>query len=274
MDMRTRLERKIDKMWSQRQRMMDIETRMKTPLKETIKWNNNDKENNRLGLADILPKRRLLKAKDKRKAKVHMSSKKETQTLIQTKKEFFDIGSGRPSLKADSAGHKLDANYRLRMDQRLLLVSALTDSVVPRGAKNAFSIAIRIESPIYRVLGNQKDYFKYCNIVSSYIRSAEHIGVRHSLLMGWTVPEEFAFVPSIGTDLREKIVKRLEQREQERDSEDRMDSFRKSDDWPQTIFLYLGSTFRKFSILFLLSNYLNSMFNFHKNHPYYDQVVF
>ena len=224
MDTRTRVERKIDKMWAQKRRMMDIEARMKAPLHESMEsmesQNNENKENqeNNQSGSDLLPKGRRQKAKYQRKPRVQMSRKKETQTLIQLKSEFHNIGSGRPSLKADSAGHKLDANYRLRMDQRLLLVAALTDTDVPRGSKNALSVATRIESAIFRILRTDKDYFKYCNLVSSYLRSCEHKHIRHSLLMGWTLPEDFAFVPSVGTEFRVKILQRLRTRDEEENS--------------------------------------------------------
>jgi len=217
MDMRTRIERKLDKLMAQKRKNWEIEAKLKAPNEEPMDWTPCEPIVTQITKTSEVQKPKTKKStkpkaepKPKRKPRVQMSRGKETQTLLQRKCEFQLIGSGRPSLVADSAGHKLDGLYHKRTQNRIKFMEALTREDKPPGALFPMSIATRLECIIFRVLSQDTtEYSDYCDHCSEFIKQKRFRHIRHDLLLGRLDVDEFAFIPSNTSDLRDVIETRI-----------------------------------------------------------------
>jgi len=220
--MRTRTERKLDKMMAQKRKNWEIESRLKLPVGQPMEWTletqteplitvkSEDGGKSKTKIT-IKPK---AEPKPKRKPKVKMSRKRETQTLLRRNFEFHVIGSGRKSQRADSAGHKFDRRYQIRTAQRIRLVNALIGGGVPVGAVNAMSLATRIESAIYRVLSQDStEYEKYCQHCAKFIE--DNYQFRYELVLGRLDADEFVLIPSESCQMKDLIEMRIKFKEEE-----------------------------------------------------------
>ena len=201
MDMRSRIERRMDKLMAQKRKNWEIEAELKVNHSEAMDWIEEKENYKRLkqeeGDTRTSKKSSKLNPDSMRKPKVTMSKKKETQTLLRRNFEFHVIGSGRPSLKADSAGHKMDSCWQTRTAQKVKISEALTSGDVPLGMNNAMSIATRIEGEIFRVLSHDTtEYVNHCEKCSNFISHEPNCHIRYDLLLGRLEAEGFAFIPS------------------------------------------------------------------------------
>jgi len=154
------------------------------------------------------------KPKPKLAPRLVLARRLETRTL--TPKDFDLIGTGRPTGKMDSAGHKLTIEYTVRAKERQRLFKALNNETVPFGSVSVQALAHRLEAEIFKVLRDDfRSYKKQINECVDFIIDGQNREPRIAVLMGRMDAREFVFMPQKNSQLNAKIALKMKTREEE-----------------------------------------------------------
>jgi len=143
-----------------------------------------------------------------------MARRLETRTVAP--KDFDLIGSGLPSGKMDSAGHKLTIEYTVRVKERQRLAKVLAKTIVPYGSVSVQALAHRCEAEIFKVLRDDfRSYTKQIKECEHFIVDERSYEPTVQVLMGRMDAKEFVFLPERDAKLNAKIALKMKIREEE-----------------------------------------------------------